>query len=416
MMQRLLDLLTSLKLTLVLLFSLSLIAVIGTIWPSRDTELDVFRYELFYQTPWFRFLLGLLALNLTVCTLRLLSRRLRESGRLLEQLQSGALGGQKLKTTASGEAMAGRLGKLGYRTRHTGEIIFARKWWFGRYSVLVIHSSLLLIMLGAILSGLGFVRTLNILIGETSSVAFDWDAQGDRELGFSFKLDQFEPIFYPIELRFAAINPETGEVVSEYTVSNGDLVDLPTEGWQAKYVRFDPLAKGLHLKLYRQGDFVTDYQSVVGEKDPANLAAGLVLYPLAYRDPILKQYHSEVSIIEGGQVVRQGVIEVNQPLIHRGIAIYQTAFNLDPSGRVYAGFQFSKDPGEPLVWAGCILLMLGFVVNLGFRPRVAGLVGSQGGWRAVSLLGFRGESGRAEFQRLAEALDEEHSPGTSDAS
>lgn len=48
-------------------------------------------------------------------------------------------------------------------------------------------------------------------------------------------------------------------------------------------------------------------------KDSTNLAAGLVLYPLAYRDPMLKQYHSEVTIIEAGEIVRQGVIEVNQP-------------------------------------------------------------------------------------------------------
>lgn len=243
MLQRLLDLLSSLKLTLVLLFCLSSVAVLGTIWPSRDTELDVFRYELFYQSPWFRLLLALLALNLTVCTLQLLSRRLREKLRLFEQLKSGSGSGQLLETTAGGEVLAGRFARRGYRVTREGDVLLARKWWFGRYSVLVIHSSLLLIMLGAIIGGFGFVRTLNIHIGDTSSVAFDWDAQGDRELGFSFKLDHFEPVFYPIELQFAAIDPATGQIVREYTVSDGDMVDLPVEGWQARYLRFDPIKK-----------------------------------------------------------------------------------------------------------------------------------------------------------------------------
>lgn len=48
--------------------------------------------------------------------------------------------------------------------------------------------------------------------------------------------------------------------------------------------------------------------------------------------------------------------------------------------------------------------MLGFIVNLSFRPRVAGLIRSQGAWQLVSMLGFAGESGRTALQQLGASL------------
>lgn len=404
MLRRLIDFLSSLRLALALLLGLALVAVFGTIWPSRDAGMDVFRYELFYQTVWFRLLLGLLALNLTVCTLRLLLRRLGDRRRLLEQLRNSTPGSGIAVADIDGNSLAGLLKSQGYHGQLSDGVVLAWRRRVGRFGVMIIHSSLLAIMGGALLSGTGFVGTLNIYIGDTSPTVFDWDAGKDRPLGFDFRLDHFEPVFYPIELRYAVIDAASRKPLGEVTTQRGELVDLPRQGWQAEVLGFDPIAQKLSLKILRPGQPAVIYQAIAGQKDLDNQVDGLIFYPLAYRDPVLKQLHSEVSILEGGRVVRQGVIEVNRPLVHRGVTIFQTAFNVDPSGALYGGFQFSRDPGEPLVWVGCIVLMLGLFINMLLRPRATGLVRDAGGWRLVGLIGFRGEHGRDDLQQLADKL------------
>jgi cytochrome c biogenesis protein len=128
------------------------------------------------------------------------------------------------------------------------------------------------------------------------------------------------------------------------------------------------------------------------------------LQPLAYRDPVLRQLHSEVSILEQGKVVRSGVIEVNQPLTHRGVTIYQTVYGRDKFGFWSAGFQFTRDPGEPVVWLGCIGLVAGLLLAFAVPYRVVGVTSADGEILFVALAGFRGEGGQKAFDDLERGL------------
>ena len=132
-----------------------------------------------------------------------------------------------------------------------------------------------------------------------------------------------------------------------------------------------------------------------------------MIKPTAFRDPLLKQLHSEVSILEDGKVVRQGIIEVNQPLVHRGVAIYQTAYSRDESGFWVCGFQLSKDPGEPLVWFGSIVLILTLILVFVSRFRAVGVVVTSHGYHLVALAGFRGEAGREKLKALVRELGDD---------
>jgi cytochrome c biogenesis protein len=96
--------------------------------------------------------------------------------------------------------------------------------------------------------------------------------------------------------------------------------------------------------------------------------------------------------------VKTGAIEVNHPLVHRGVAIYQTAYNQDEFGFWYSGFQLSKDPGEPLVWTGSILLIIGLCCAFSIRYRVLAVVSDAAGVSLQPLTGFGDERG----QRLLE--------------
>ncbi len=400
----LLRFLSSLKLTIALLLGLSAVSVIGTLKPAA-----LGRYDLFYQSPWFRLGLLLLALNLAVCTVKTIRRNLRDRGRFLEILRSELVFGLHLRYVLPAdtreEALSAGLSRMGYRVEASGECLVARRGLAGRWGSTVVHLSFLAIMLGALLAETGFVGTLNIYVGDRSEVYFDWDRQKDLPLGFEFRLDFFEPVYYPIDMKIGFIDPVTGAPLSEQVTREGETVALPTPGYSARVVRFLPDQKLLVLGIYREGRYLGEYHALPNEVRISQGAdPGVKIVPTAFRDPMLKQLRAEVSVLEQGKVVKQGVIQVNEPLVYKGVAIYQTTYARDKFGFWSAGFQFSKDPGEPVVWVGCVTIVLGLLMAFFIPYRAVGVVPREGEVLLVALAGFNGEGGSADFDGLERSL------------
>mgnify|MGYP001359796523 CR=1 FL=1 len=401
--------LSSVKLTIPLMLGLAVVSIWGTIKPrTMNLEgMEVNRYELFYQAPLFRLILALLALNLAVCTWRTIRRNLDDLKRFEEALGEDRNLPQQhaFKSDIKPVHLQRELQRSGYKTVRTEAGIIGRKGRSGRWGSTIVHVSVLAIMSGALLAETGFVGTQNIYVGDSTRTVLDWDTMVDRNLDFTFRLDHFEPIYYPLDLRFALIDPDSDETLITITTREGETVELPNTGHTAEVRKFIPEQKLLVLGIYRQGRYLGEYHATPNEwRASQDIRLGVKLVPTGYRDPMLKQLHSEVSIIEQGRIVRQGVIEVNQPLIHRGIAIYQTAYNRDKFGTWYAGFQFSKDPGEPLVWLGSITLSLGLMLAFLVPYRVVALVQHNGSQQLIALNGFRAEPGVAAFSELSVKL------------
>lgn len=404
-MKRVFDFFSSVKLTLVALLGLAAVAVGGTIWPVEQGMVQ--RFELYYQSLWFRLLLGVLALNLATCTWKTLARVAGEKKRLLsllENTESSTLQKGKFLQDGDLDSLHTRLQGLGYRLTRSGDRLLARRGLLGRWSLPLLHIAILAIMLGAFASQLGFVGTLNLYVKSQSEQYFDWDIEGERPLGFTFRLDHFEPQYYPIDLRFATFDKQSREQLQEFTTREGETVAIEP-GLSLQVLRFFPEEQHLVLGVIRDGALVGEYHGVSGKRIyPNSIDLGVEIKPTAYRDPLLKQLHSEVSILENGEVVREGIIEVNTPLVHRGVAIYQTAYNRDESGFWTCGFQLSKDPGEPVVWLGSIVLSLCLLLVFLVRFSAVGIVQKGEGAQLISLAGFRGDVGRERFELLATEL------------
>lgn len=204
------------------------------------------------------------------------------------------------------------------------------------------------------------------------------------------------------------------------------------------------------------------------------------------------EYTSDLSVFEGGREVARKNIEVNHPLVYKGIYFYQSSFGvesveirvagrdgpagsaymepgrpsfvagglprlffgsddvfadrdnpriflryLDPGGSPrgigwltrdeplkfmgarfvlgdiwqYTGLQVKKDPGIPLVWVGCTLLVVGmFMMFYIRRRRVFGAVRvAEGGKVVITVAGTagRGDEGFGEsFSRFGDSLEE----------
>ena len=406
MMQRLLDLFSSVRLTLGVLLLLAVAAVGGTLWPVEqvlEQGAPVQRYDLYYQAWWFRALLGVLAINLGVCTWRTVSRTLGVRQRLVAQIAKGLAPGADGRPlpSAEPEPLTVRLMACGYRVTPAGAGLLGQRRAASRWAVPVLHLAVIVIMIGAFASILGFVGTVNLYVTHQTDKVHDWETQAPRTLDFALRLDHFEIIYYPIDLQIAVIDPQRRELLRTVTSREGETADLGN-GLTARVLRFYPEEEHLILFLERQGYPIGEYHALGGSREyPTNPNPGVVLKPAAFRDPIVKQLRSEVTVLEGGREVRRGVIEVNTPLVHRGVAIYQTAYSRDPNGFWFCGFQFSRDPGEPLVWGGSIVLALALLIVFSVRPQQVAVVPENGGWRLVPLGGFRGEAGRRQLDALA---------------
>ncbi|HAD03439.1 MAG: hypothetical protein A2091_00840 [Desulfuromonadales bacterium GWD2_61_12] len=396
---------SSLKLTLAVLLGLALLASGGTVAPQIEG-----RYDLYYQSLWFRLGLGLLALNLAVCTLKTIRRNLEDRRRHLEVLSSEQLFAQPLRYLLPHErpldSFASGLRRAGYRVETgTGGQLLARRGMAGRWGSTLVHLSVLLIMLGALLAQLGFVGTLNLYVNDQTDKYFDWSKQDEQPLGFTFRLDAFEPQYYPIAVQFVAIDPASRQVIATLTAREGETVLLPGGELRAKVMRFFPFEEDLVLGLYRRDSYLGEYHALGGQQLLRNtFDPGFELRPAAFRDPIIRQLHSEVAILEGERVVQRGVIEVNSPLTYRGIKIYQTAYTRDKFGFWAAGFQLSRDPGEPLVWFGCITLVIALLAAFTIPYRAVGISRHEGETFLVALSGFSGEGGGKAFDALEQGL------------
>ena len=390
--------LTSLKLTLTLLLGLAFISIFGTLGKVEDN-----RFDYFYQSTGYRILLLLLALNIAACTWKTFKRNLDDKKRFQRRLKEEAAksSGESSDRSAIEESL--KAGK--FRVEATESGLLASRGRLGRWGSTIVHISLLIIMVGGIMSELGFVGTQIVPTGKSTTTYFNWDVGLDRPLGFEFRVDHFELDYYPIELKIGAYNPQTKELIEEYVTKEGETIPLPLQGLSAKIVNFEPFDKSLTLDIYQGEKKVGSYRGLPGDsKEQVTnfLDEFLVIKPTAFRDPILKQTHSDVSVLENGKVVKQQRIKINHPLIYKGVSFYQTAHNQDEFGFWYVGFQISKDPGEPLVWAGSIMLVLGLCCAFFIRYRVL-IVSSSG---VVPLLGCNDPAGQKILEELEPNADE----------
>ena len=117
-------------------------------------------------------------------------------------------------------------------------------------------------------------------------------------------------------------------------------------------------------------------------------------------DPSVKpgQVAIELYASDTGNPIVQKSIDQNTPTVIDGLT-----FTFDRESK-YTGLNVAKDPGTPIVWFGCLLLVLGFMVRL-FVPyrRIWGQLAARpdgGSSLAIAAVGRRDSDLDAEFTSL----------------
>ena len=382
----------SVKLTLFLLVGLAAVSVIGTLIPQNAApEMYVEKYgaplaRLFlsfnftdmYHSWWFYLLLTLLTLNIIVCSLR----RIRYDWRMISapmtvldadlekslpcvHAWTAASGAKDVENTAADllrrEFAAPRFTRVGNEVH-----LFAQKQSLGRLGVYVLHSSIVVILIGVVIGSLfGFTKAF-VEIEEKGSATTAYSRSGEPiDLGFTVRCEKFSVSHYdtgaPKEYRSVLSVVDGGKTVVDRrpVVVNHPLTYRGISFYQSGYN-----GAGFLFTIRDRKTGVSGQVNVrAGERSALPNGDQLVVMEsideIRAQSPRYSGPAVHVAVLSAGGSSETFILLKKYPEVNadRGGA-YQFSY-----GGVSAWntvLQVTRDPGVWIVWIGCFLLIVGF--------------------------------------------------------
>jgi hypothetical protein len=222
--------------------------------------------------------------------------------------------------------------------------------------VLIVHSGVLLTLAGGLVSTFGFVATVNVYEAGSVDRAYRWDKQADVPLGMELTAARVHSRYYPVQVRVGVL--KGGERAGLFTLRTGESFSLGPYTVIAEGLALPD--ETLKLSVHLQGRSI-GRADTAGHRDlPSDFPYSFVL--VAFKNPVLERTWVDLVLTRGGAVIAEGPAEVNGPFQWQGLYFYHTRTDRDAYGRVYAGIQIVRDPGRPVVFAGFCVIMLGSLI------------------------------------------------------
>ncbi len=205
--------LSSLQFGLVVLISMVVVAIVGTVLPQGrppsfyaehynpivNLLISIFRFDDTYRSPLFLGLSALFGINLVLCSIVAFPSLVRRAFRPDMEPSAGRLGA--MQVSASVEAPADTVAE-GFRKAGFPVERFMDGRWYGSkgvagyFGAYVVHLSLLLFLVGGLVSLLsGFRGYVRLVEGESTDTAILSETHS-MPLGFEIRLDAFQVEFY----------------------------------------------------------------------------------------------------------------------------------------------------------------------------------------------------------------------------
>ncbi|MEW6379094.1 MAG: cytochrome c biogenesis protein ResB [bacterium] len=417
MVKKIVRFFSSLKLTISLLIILALTSIIGTVIQQQQNPaiylqqfgkpvyqvFKVFGFFDLYHSWWFMALLALLTLNLLFCSLRrlprdlqlILSPRVKITDNELKALSSQEkLLVKKQSLDQTLEAVLAGLKKSGFGCRHkvkneTGWYLFSERGKFSRLAFHITHLSIILIFAGAIIGAArGFKGFINIVEGQKGKViTLQSGGHGPKELDFEVECRKFEVTYYQDESgnltnrpkdykSLLVIHDHGKEVFAKEIEVNAPLNyqgiyfyqssfgEVPQLTVTVKTMEGEPIG---NFDVQEGGSF--HFSGKDGQKTQVTL---LRYFPDFYmnqngqvdsRSNVPNNPAAFLEIRTANDQPRQTWVFHRFPdFPHGGQTDYKYSLISVDSGKKYTGLQVVWDPGVPLVWTGCIILVMGIII------------------------------------------------------
>jgi cytochrome c biogenesis protein len=390
------DFFCSLKLSIALLILLAVTSIIGTVIPQgpereylmtlSPTKLKLYSALGFfdmYHSWWFILLLYLLTINLVACSIKRLPRvwKMVTIPTLVmdEGLEKSLSLTQEIRSHQDPAAVKEKLvAFLGSRfappvvTEQDGEIhLFSQKHPWSRLGVYVVHASIVIIFIGAILGSLfGYKAFVNIPEGGSTSVVYKRTGE-EIPLGFTVRCEDFSVSFYdtgaPKEFKSILTVEDNGKPVIEKRsiVVNDPLTYKGITFYQSSY---GPAGEGgVFYFTVKQRSGGAPVQVVARQGEKVSLPNGATMSVLEATQDVrafIPQFEGPAVRIQvtDASGKSEAFIVFNQQRYpdldaQRGGSMI---FAYDRSEeKMYTGLQVAKDPGVWVVWLGCALMVVG---------------------------------------------------------
>jgi cytochrome c biogenesis protein len=314
-------------------------------------------------------------------------------------------------------------------TGEDGTSLYSEKHRFSVMAVYVIHASLLLIFAGGIIDGFfGFSGFIALHKGQTGNV-IELRTGGNKALPFSVKCYSAGQENYadgsPKKWWSNLAVVESGkEVASKQIVVNDPLVYKGLRFFQASYWIDSKKVDALRLTAVNQAGASKPIALVMGQ--PADLDPNTEVTLTDYisdafvRDgQVFKKSEDIENIAFGLEVINratgtdtkvwllpaQGLIVGGDNLAYKFVGPTSAK---DIDFPAVTGLEVSHEPGQWLVWAGCILMVAGLFVAfymVHMRVWVAAVTNAEG--RRVLWIGGAANKNKDRFeQKFEEVIDE----------
>lgn len=391
------DFFSSIKLSIFVLIALAVTSIFGTvIQQEKPVSTYVAEYGEgvakviqflnlgdMYHSWWFMVLLGLLLANITFCSLKRLPqavRLMRDSdpvfdGRpvAIHEKWEAVLKGRSVEQVAAlaEQVLSERVRRPVRRDVDGKCYLFATRGWWSRMGVYITHFSLFLFALGALIGAQwGYKGYVQITEGESvSQVALR--TGGAMDLGFTVRNDKFELEYYndaagrptgrPRDYRSTLTVIEDGQAVLQKTIEvNDPLIHRGIYFYQSSYGQGG--GKGAVLSVLGPRRNLIVHRQRVARGGALSLE-GSDRLTLREMTGDFRGMGPAVEVVlerQGGDPV-SGVVFLAPQGNQRAVGDYLVRVE-DVDLSMYTGLQVAKDPGVPVVWAGCILITLGCLV------------------------------------------------------
>ncbi len=384
--------LASMRLTLIIFFTLAAVSVIGTLFPYGMAGSEVhhhyppalawliqtFSLHDMYRTNWFRFLLALLCINLIICSVQRLPKTIKLARQRDQEFSSDKVSkfsqnfqmttAQPMEKVAPSleKVIGGEFGPLKAIDSSDKYMALAERGRWSSFMVYFIHLSVLVILVGAIIGSLfGFRGIMNIIEGEASKMVMLSRGHERLELPFTVRCDAFSVSFYEMG------TPR--EYRSDLTILKGDEKILQTP------IRVNhPLTYG-GITFYQStyGSILTSLKVEIRDTDsektwtmdmqmrtPKTIPGTTdQIQVMDYRENIAQLGPIVImAMLREGEEPTGAYILLNDPDFHGNkISNYHFAIK-EAETAWYTGLQVKSDPGVWVVYVGFSALLIGIIM------------------------------------------------------
>jgi len=392
------SLFASVQLALFLLFILAATSIIGTIIPQNQSHgfyvqqfgektaqffglLDIADM---YNSWWFLSLLGLFALNLIVCSLERIPLVFRILGRDMGMTSPEQLAQMPMKhaytrlstVDAAEQEVMQFFRSLGFKAQKVekdeGSLYVAQKGGWSRFGVYVVHCSILIVLLGAVIGSstiaekilhnptFAFKGAMMLPEGQASGHINAFKGGQHIDLDFQLFCKDFTIEYYPNGMpktyrTEVGIIEEGREVRHAIIEVNKPLTYKGVTFYQSSYQPF----QNYLVQIKRAADGLATSSKIGVAREVLWSEAG-VRYGIINREnrgEVTRQLKIWFSDGQG-----KASIFWLQPGQEAKIKRPDATYILKVEQAYATGLQATKDPGVGLVYSGCILMLVGLYV------------------------------------------------------